>query len=123
MSLICDFSLHRFRAVVEHFSFILEHFGISKKTLDFLICDETQSIDNLEVKNRIQKLQKAIDENETIIVGVNKFQSKNENENPTQKIDQKSVENQLSRLKKLKENRKEIPYYSNTVVYFLKLAL
>ena len=49
--------------------------------------------------------QKAIDEKEKTIVGVNKFQSLDDNENPTQTIDKASVDKQLHRLKKMKENR------------------
>jgi len=58
-----------------------------------------------EIASSAFDYQKAIDEKEAIIVGVNKFQSINENKNPTQKIDMASINNQLSRLEKMKKNR------------------
>ena len=58
-----------------------------------------------EIASSAFDYQKAIDEKEAIIVGVNKFQSINENKNLTQKIDMASINNQLSRLEKMKKNR------------------
>ena len=58
-----------------------------------------------EIASSAFDYQKAIDEKEAIIVGVNKFQSTNENKNPTQKIDMASIKNQLNRLEKMKKNR------------------
>lgn len=55
MKTSCDYG--RFRAGVEHFSFILERFGISRETLDLLISDELKpgSKNSSPVIKRLQK--------------------------------------------------------------------
>ena len=64
-----------------------------------------QEFQQNEIASSAFDYQKEIDEKEKIIVGVNKFKSIDDNENPTQKIDKACVEKQLHRLKKMKENR------------------
>ena len=67
------------------------------------------AIENEFQQNEIAKsafdYQKAIDEGEKIIVGVNKFQSKEIEIPETQQIDQKAVQQQLDRLHFVKNNR------------------
>ena len=67
------------------------------------------AIENEFQQNEIAKsafdYQKAIDDGEKIIVGVNKFQSKEAEIRETLQIDQKAVQQQLDRLQSLKQNR------------------
>ena len=67
------------------------------------------AIENEFQQNEIAKsafdYQKAIDEGNKIIVGVNKFQSKETDIPETQQIDQKAVQQQLDRLQFVKNNR------------------
>ena len=67
------------------------------------------AIENEFQQNEIAKsafdYQKAIDDGEKIIVGVNKFQSKEAEIQETLQIDQKAVQQQLDRLQSLKQNR------------------
>jgi len=67
------------------------------------------AIENEFQQNEIAKsafdYQKAIDEGNKIIVGVNKFQSKETDISETQQIDQKAVQQQLDRLQFVKNNR------------------
>ena len=67
------------------------------------------AIENEFQQNEIAKsafdYQKAIDDGEKIIVGVNKFQSKEAEIQETLPIDQKAVQQQLDRLQSLKQNR------------------
>jgi len=67
------------------------------------------AIENEFQQNEIAKsafdYQKAIDDGEKIIVGVNKFQSKEAEIQETLQIDQKAVQQQLERLQYLKQNR------------------
>ena len=67
------------------------------------------AIENEFQQNEIAKsafdYQKAIDDGEKIIVGVNKFQSKEAEIQETLQIDQKAVQRQLDRLQSLKQNR------------------
>ena len=67
------------------------------------------AIENEFQQNEIAKsafdYQKAIDDREKIIVGVNKFQSQEAEITETLQIDQKAVQQQLDRLQSLKQNR------------------
>ena len=67
------------------------------------------AIENELQQNEIAKsafdYQKAIDEGNKIIVGVNKFQSMETDIPETQQIDQKAVQQQLDRLQFVKNNR------------------
>ena len=67
------------------------------------------AIENEFQQNEIAKsafdYQKAIDDGEKIIVGVNKFQSKEAEIQETLQIDQKAVQQQLDRLQSVKQNR------------------
>ena len=67
------------------------------------------AIENEFQQNEIAKsafdYQKAIDAGEKIIVGVNKFQSKEADIPETLQIDQKAVQQQLDRLQSVKQNR------------------
>jgi len=67
------------------------------------------AIENEFQQNEIAKsafdYQKAIDTGEKLIVGVNKFQTKETDIQDTQQIDQKAVQQQLDRLQKVKNNR------------------
>jgi len=67
------------------------------------------AIENEFQQNEIAKsafdYQKAIDEGNKIIVGVNKFQSKETDIPETQQIDQKAMQQQLDRLQFVKNNR------------------
>ena len=67
------------------------------------------AIENEFQQNEIAKsafdYQKTIDAGEKIIVGVNKFQSKESDITETLQIDQKAVQQQLERLQSLKQNR------------------
>ena len=69
----------------------------------------TLRIENEFQQNEIAKsafdYQKAIDEGNKIIVGLNKFQSKETDIPETQQIDQKAVQQQLDRLQFVKNNR------------------
>ena len=65
MATTCKISkISQFRAGVEHFSFILERFGISRETLDLLISDESiKNFDKKEsdsIKSPIKKMQEAV---------------------------------------------------------------
>lgn len=64
-----------------------------------------QDFQQNEIASSAFDYQKAIDEGESILVGVNKFQSKTEHETKTQEIDKNAVQNQLDRLKKIKMDR------------------
>ncbi len=67
------------------------------------------AVDKQFQQNEIAKsafdYQKAIDEGDKIIVGLNKFKSKDVEEAETQNIDKVAVEKQLKRLTNLKKNR------------------
>jgi len=67
------------------------------------------AIENEFQQNEISKsafdYQKAIDDGKRVIVGVNKFQSKETDIPETQQIDQKAVDQQLDRLQFVKNNR------------------
>ena len=64
-----------------------------------------QEFQQNEIASSAFDYQKAIDEAESIIIGVNKFQSRDEKDNATQVIDEEAINKQLIRLKQLKENR------------------
>ena len=64
-----------------------------------------QQFQQNEISKSAFDYQKAIDEGQKIIVGVNKYKSKDDEKVETLAIDQVAVKNQLVRLSKLKENR------------------
>jgi len=65
-----------------------------------------QGFQQNEISNTSFKYQKAIDNQEQIIVGVNKYENQDNIEKPElQQIDQDAIEEQLSRLKLFKTNR------------------
>ena len=64
-----------------------------------------QEFQQNEIAKSAFDYQKAIDEGEKIIVGVNKFQSKETDIPETLQIDQKAVQQQLNRLQSVKQNR------------------
>ena len=61
-----------------------------------------------EIRQNAYKLKKEIDENKRIIVGVNKYQDKNDVEPKLNTIDEKIEKRQVSRLKTFKKSRDNI---------------
>ena len=64
-----------------------------------------QDFQQNEIASSAFDYQKAIDEGTSILVGVNKFQSKDNNKTQTQPIDNNAIQLQLDRLNKLKKDR------------------
>ena len=64
-----------------------------------------QDFQQNEIASSSFDYQKSIDEGEKILVGLNKYQSKENDEINTQSIDQDAVQKQLNRIRKLKNNR------------------
>jgi len=58
-----------------------------------------------EISNTAFEYQKAIENKDQIIVGLNKFENTNNSTVPIQSIDQNAVDDQLKRLQKFKSNR------------------
>ncbi len=65
---------------------------------------ENNYMDN-EISSSAYEYQKQVENCDTIIVGVNKYKSKDENDPDLQKIDPEKVQSQIKELKLFKENR------------------
>ena len=81
-----------------------------------------QDFQQNEIASSAFDYQKAIDEGTSILVGVNKFQSKDENNSKTQPIDNKAIQMQLNRLNKLKNDR-NMNDVKNSLETLKKMAL
>ena len=64
-----------------------------------------QSFQETEIASTAYEFQKCLESKDAIIVGMNKYQNDSKEDFETQKIDEKSIENQFNRLKIFKENR------------------
>ena len=74
-------------------------------TLGGAVAAIEQEFQQNEIASSAFDYQKAIDDKEKILVGVNKYQSEENVRTNVQKIDQDSVQKQLNRLSKLKKDR------------------
>ena len=99
-------------------SFVVENMTqkIEKETFDLIkkiddLGGAIEAINNNFQENEIAstayQFQKSLESEDSIIVGVNKYQNNNKEDFETQKIDEKSIENQLNRLKIFKEKRNQ----------------
>ena len=79
----------------------IDNLGGSAKAIE-------QEYQQNEIANSAFDYQKKVDNEEKVIVGVNKFVSENTSSPPLQPINPKAVESQLARLKQVKTNRDQI---------------